>query len=83
MHQSSSAGQGLARAREACPAHGVGGLQGVPVLVSLVEERVGEAGYLTQMGLTCIWRVLDLQGAIPLNHLCRCPAHLLLCRGDC
>ena len=47
--------------------------QGVPVLVSLVEERVSEAGYLTQLGLACIWRILDLQGAIPLNHLCRYP----------
>jgi hypothetical protein len=36
-----------------------------------VEERLGEAGTLTQTGAACLWRVLDLRGALPLNHLCR------------
>lgn len=45
--------------------------QGIPVLVSLVEDRFGECGYLTQTGIRCVWHVLELHGASALNHLCR------------
>ncbi|CAL8466918.1 g6454 [Coccomyxa elongata] len=45
--------------------------QGIPVLVSLVEDRIGECGHLTQTGIRCVWHVLELHGAAALNHLCR------------
>ena len=45
--------------------------QGIPVLVSLVEDRFGECGYLTHTGIKCVWHVLELHGAAALNHLCR------------
>lgn len=41
------------------------------MLVSLVEERLGEAGMLTQTGAACLWRILGLRAGLPLNHLCR------------
>lgn len=46
-------------------------MQGMPVLVSLVEDNMADHGNLTQIGLQCIWRVLEVHGAGPLNHLCR------------
>jgi hypothetical protein len=45
--------------------------QGAPVLTSLIDERFSECGFLTQMGVKCIWRILELHGTVPLNHLCR------------
>ena len=39
--------------------------------MSLVEERLGEAGMLTQTGTACLWRILGLRAGLPLNHLCR------------
>lgn len=41
------------------------------MLVSLVEDRFGECGYLTHTGIKCVWHVLELHGAAALNHLCR------------
>ena len=47
-------------------------LQGMPVLAALMEDRLAEAGFLTQTAITCTWHMLQLQGtAFPLNHLCR------------
>lgn len=46
-------------------------LQGIPVLVSLVDERFSECGMLTHIGVKCIWHILELHGNVPLNHLCR------------
>ena len=46
-------------------------LQGLPVLVGLIEDNVAESGKLTGMGVDCIWRVLEVHGTSPLNHLCR------------
>ncbi|CAK0734185.1 hypothetical protein CVIRNUC_000395 [Coccomyxa viridis] len=46
--------------------------QGMPVLAALMEDRLAEAGFLTQTAITCTWHMLQLQGtAFPLNHLCR------------
>ncbi|KAL3139702.1 hypothetical protein ABBQ38_004012 [Trebouxia sp. C0009 RCD-2024] len=45
--------------------------QGLPVLVGLIEDNVTENGKLTGIGVDCIWRVLELHGTGPLNHLCR------------
>lgn len=49
----------------------MGGPQGIPVLVSLVEDRFGECGYLMAIGIKCVWHVLELHGTAALNHLCR------------
>ena len=46
-------------------------LQGLPVLVGLIEDNVAESGKLTGIGVDCIWRVLEVHGTSPLNHLCR------------
>lgn len=46
-------------------------MQGLPVLVGLVEDNMADNGNLTQIAVECIWRVLELHGAGPLNHLCR------------
>lgn len=46
-------------------------LQGLSVLVGLIEDNVAENGKLTGIGVECIWRVLELHGIGPLNHLCR------------
>jgi len=46
-------------------------LQGLPVLVGLIEDNVAESGKLTGIGVDCIWRVLEVHGMSPLNHLCR------------
>lgn len=46
-------------------------MQGLPVLVGLVEDNMADNGNLTQIAVQCIWRVLELHGAGPLNHLCR------------
>lgn len=46
-------------------------LQGLPVLVGLIEDNVAESGKLTEIGVDCIWRVLEVHGMSPLNHLCR------------
>ena len=46
-------------------------LQGLPVLVGLVEDNMQDNSSLTQIGVQCIWRVLEVHGAGPLNHLCR------------
>ncbi|KAK9810498.1 hypothetical protein WJX72_011817 [[Myrmecia] bisecta] len=45
--------------------------QGLPMLVSLVEDNAAEKSQLTQIGLSCIWRVLEVHGQTPLNQLCR------------
>ncbi|DBA67330.1 TPA: hypothetical protein ACH3X2_001627 [Trebouxia sp. C0005] len=45
--------------------------QGLPVLVGLIEDNVAESGKLTEIGVDCIWRVLEVHGMSPLNHLCR------------
>jgi hypothetical protein len=41
------------------------------VLVGLIEDNVAESGKLTGIGVDCIWRVLEVHGTSPLNHLCR------------
>ena len=41
------------------------------MLVGLIEDNVPEYGKLTSIGVDCIWRLLELHGAGPLNHLCR------------
>ena len=46
-------------------------LQGLPVLVELVEERYVTDGQLLHVGINCIWRVLELHGPVPVNTLCR------------
>ena len=46
-------------------------LQGLPVLVGLVEDNIAEHGKLTSIGIDCVWRVLEIHGISPLNHLCR------------
>ena len=46
-------------------------LQGLPVLAGLVEDSVTENGKLTSVGVDCVWRVLEIHGINPLNHLCR------------
>lgn len=46
-------------------------VQGLPVLVGLIEDSVTENGKLTGIGVDCIWRVLEVHGSSPLNHLCR------------
>ena len=46
-------------------------LQGLPVLVGLIEDNVAESGKLTGIGVDCIWRLLEVHGTSPLNHLCR------------
>ncbi len=46
-------------------------LQGLPILVGLIEDNVAESGKLTGIGADCIWRVLEVHGTSPLNHLCR------------
>jgi len=40
-------------------------------LVGLIEDNVAESGKLTGIGVDCIWRVLEVHGTSPLNHLCR------------
>ena len=59
-------------------------MQGLPVLVGLVEDSVAENGKLTRIGVDCIWRLLEVHGTGPLNHLCRLLAnaglpHRLMC----
>ena len=46
-------------------------MQGLPILVGLVEDDMADNGNLTRIGVQCIWRVLEVHGAGPLNHLCR------------
>ena len=46
-------------------------LQGLPVLVGLVEDNMQDNSSLTQIGVQCVWRVLEVHGAGPFNHLCR------------
>ena len=50
-------------------------MQGLPVLVGLIEDNVTESGRLTGIGVDCIWRVLEVHGTSPLNHLCRLVAN--------
>ena len=41
------------------------------MLVGLIEDNVTENGKLTGIGVDSIWRVLELHGIGPMNHLCR------------
>lgn len=36
---------------------------------------MSESGRLTGIGVDCIWRVLEVHGTSPLNHLCRLVAN--------
>lgn len=46
-------------------------LQGVPVVVGLVERNFKEHGPLVHVGVNCIWRLLELHGMLSLNQICR------------
>lgn len=46
-------------------------MQGLSVVVGLVEDNMADNGTLTQIGVQCIWRVLEVHGAASMNHLCR------------
>lgn len=51
--------------------------QGLPTLVGLIEDGFAENGHLTTIGVSCIWRILEMNVHGSLNHLCR----LLSCAG--
>ena len=52
-------------------------MQGVPYLVSLIEETApGEPSLLTAVGLACVWRLLESRTALsaadfPIEHMIR------------
>ena len=46
-------------------------LQGLQNLVGLIEESFTESGSLVQIGVDCIWQLLDLQLTPPRVQLCR------------
>ena len=47
------------------------GLQGLPVLVGLVESNFKDHGPLVHIGVNCIWRLLELHGTLSMNQICR------------
>ena len=46
-------------------------MQGLQNLVGLIEESFTESGSLVQIGVDCIWQLLDLQLTPPRVQLCR------------
>ena len=46
-------------------------MQGIPTLVSLIEESQAEQSNLTVTAVNCVWRLLEMHGVTPLVHLCR------------
>jgi len=46
-------------------------LQGLPVLVGLMESDFEEYGPLVHIGVNSIWRLLELHGAAAMNRICR------------
>lgn len=46
-------------------------MQGLQNLVGLIEESFTESGSLVQIGVECIWQLLDLQLTPPRVQLCR------------
>ena len=47
------------------------GVQGLPVLVGLVESNFKDHGPLVHIGVNCIWRLLELHGTLSMNQICR------------
>ena len=46
-------------------------MQGLPVVLGLIEPDFEEFGPLIHIGVQCIWRILELHGSVSMNQICR------------
>lgn len=46
-------------------------MQGLPVLLGLIEPDFEEYGPLVHIGVHSTWRILELHGSVSVNQICR------------